>query len=295
LKAATADDNNSSGGDGNPLPHDPELAATLQTLTAAAGDPKQNVLLLQLAYYDAGTAALEAHFNTKRDEKCFELWNGRENLGQDVDSYEYECWCGARDAYSAIHCTAYSNVHGNATLHKMQEENSKNPEYGYPAAADGTASAARRGGNSGGGGGGIAMPIGGARRLAETLEALQLQAARAPRSASPVDRRGLTAYGKGALSGAATEDGSALSTAVAPYYGGAPLASPSSALVGAHGRRLSQWWRCGFAEGKVTIGLLIKFLLDTLIHTINWCAMQRCGCVVLCVCRAVLCAIHMER
>jgi hypothetical protein len=219
LRAATADSNTNSAGDSVPPPlEDPELAATLQTLTGAAADPKQNVLLLQLAYYDAQIAALEAHFNVKRDERCFELWNGRENQGKDVDGYEYDCWCGPRSAYSAIHCHAYSDALGNATMHKMEADNRKQPGFGNV-------------GSRGGGG----------RRLAEAFEALQRPtgAARSLRTASPVGRRALMSFaapgGKGV---SAAADNGVLSTAVAPYYGSsAPLASPSTALVASLGRR----------------------------------------------------------
>jgi hypothetical protein len=223
LRAATANSNTNSAGDSLPPPlEDPELAATVQTLTGAAADPKHNVLLLQLAHYDAKFAALEAHFNAKRDEKCFELWNSWASYGKDVDGYEYDCWCGPRSAYSAIHCHAYSDAVANATMHKMEEDNRKQPGFGN---LDG----------SGGGG----------RRLAESFEAVQraTQAARSPRAATPVGWRALMLFGASGVgkgASAAANDRDELSTAFAPYYGGAPLASPSTALVASHGRKLQK-------------------------------------------------------
>jgi hypothetical protein len=150
-------------------------------------------------------------------------------------------------------------VLGNATINKMDAENSKHPEYGYTdeggkAAA---AAAAWRSSDRGVGGGG-----GGGRRLAEMLTAVQRQAAaRSSRAAAPVGRRALM-VAKG-LSGAAAVD-SALSTAVAPYYGaGTSLASPSSALVPSHGRKLSKV--CGFDEkdGPKWLQFIRQMLTDT--------------------------------
>jgi hypothetical protein len=71
--------------------------------------------------------------------------------------------------------------------------------------------------------------------------------------------------GKGVSSGVTAVDG-ALSTAVAPYYGGgAALASPSSALVASHGRKLQK------ICGKDGIDLLLKWCVDTFAVTVQWC------------------------
>jgi hypothetical protein len=70
--------------------------------------------------------------------------------------------------------------------------------------------------------------------------------------------------GKGVSSGTAAVDG-ALSTAVAPYYGGgASLASPSTALVPSHGRKLQKV--CSFDATKGP--LLLQFLKQVLIDTV---------------------------
>jgi hypothetical protein len=250
---AMGDNNTDKAGAGAPPPADPELAATLQALTGAVADPKQSDLVRQLALYDAKVAALEVYFNQWRDAKCFELWNSMNNLDRNVDLYEYNCWCSPPQCTSSIHCQAYSDVLSNATMHKMDAENRKQPGFGN--ANGGGASNSGSGGGGGGGGG---------RRLAEAFEAIQrMTAARSPRAAAPVSRRALMG-GKGVLSRAAAVDG-ALSTAVAPYYGAASsLASPSSALVGSHGRRLQEF--CGFSpkDGPVLDQFVEQVAIDTL-------------------------------
>ena len=92
------------------------LGGTVQALTQVMARPDGNEMLTQLQTYDPDTKALEAQLNLKRDETCLQLWRRREVMGEQVDGYEYDCWCGSRGLYSAIHCQAYSDVLANATM-----------------------------------------------------------------------------------------------------------------------------------------------------------------------------------
>ena len=92
------------------------LGGAVQALTQATARPDSNEMLAQLQTYDPDTKALEAQLNLKRDETCLQLWRRREVMGEQVDGYEYDCWCGSRGLYSAIHCQAYSDVLANATM-----------------------------------------------------------------------------------------------------------------------------------------------------------------------------------